>query len=241
MLSVQGVRKSFGGVAAVDGASLTLLSGKITGLIGPNGAGKTTLFNLISGTVAAEAGTIALGGRDVTAFAVEGRARAGISRTFQLARPFRNLTVREHLALALEHDDDAVSAIWNKGTETEVMRWLARVGLDVSPDTRAADLSYGQGKLLGIAMAIAHPHSVLLMDEPVAGVNPVLRERIAELLRSLRAEGETILLIEHDMGFVMPLADHVYVMDHGRMIAQGTPEEVRRDPAVLSAYLGEQL
>jgi ABC-type branched-subunit amino acid transport system ATPase component len=218
----------------------------ITGIIGPNGAGKTTLFNLLSGTTKPDAGRILLNARDITALPAESRARLGMSRTFQLSRPFRNLTVRDHLLLSRRGDDDLFWKSFIRGSREDgedagLRRSLELVGLDVPFQAQAADLSYGQSKLLGIAMALTHPHRLLLLDEPVAGVNPVIRERIAALLRNLRAQGETMLVIEHDMQFVMQLADQVVVMDRGRVIAEGSPEAAQKDPDVLAAYLGEQL
>ncbi len=246
MLTATNLSKRFGGVHAVENVSFEILEGQITALIGPNGAGKTTLFNLLSGTVSVDEGNISLRGKDITHAPVETCARLGLSRTFQLARPFRNLTVFDHLALASTSDDDRLWSGWIRARARQAdfkgyTTVLKRVGLEVSLQTSAADLSYGQSKLLAIAMALIHPHIMLLLDEPVAGVNPVLRERIAELLHELRQDGETVLLIEHDMGFVMPLADHMIVMDRGKIIAKGTPKEMQKDAAVLQAYLGEQL
>lgn len=227
---IRHLSKYFDGVLAVDDISFDISQGTITALIGPNGAGKTTVFNLLSGTIEADHGKIALAEIDLTRCSVEARARRGFSRTFQLSRPFRNLTVCDHLLLARKSQ-----------SEEDMRASLERVGLTISLDAKAADLSYGQNKLLGIAMALAHPHTILLFDEPVAGVNPVIRDEIASLLQRLRAAGETILLIEHDMAFVMALADRVIVMDRGRIIAEGNPEDVKKDPAVLGAYLGAQL
>ncbi|TAL20136.1 ABC transporter ATP-binding protein [Patescibacteria group bacterium] len=245
MLQALNLKKYFGGVAAVDGATLLAAKGKITALIGPNGAGKTTFFNLLSGTLLPDAGELLLAGETITRLPSEERARRGLSRTFQLSRQFKNLTVGDHLHLAREQDDDKFwKSLWVRrqtSGEAELRAILSKVGLELALKTYAAELSYGQAKLLGLAMALLHPHKILLLDEPVAGVNPVIREKIAELLRALRSEGETVLLIEHDIRFVMPLADNVVVMDRGRAIAAGSPAEIQRDPAVLGAYLGEQL
>ncbi|MSR85511.1 ABC transporter ATP-binding protein [Candidatus Uhrbacteria bacterium] len=247
MLTATNLKKSFGGVAAVDHASCTIEQGKITALIGPNGAGKTTFFNLLSGTIEPDAGSIILLGEDLTTHNAEERARHGISRSFQLSRPFRNLTVAEHLLLALDDEDDQFwKSLFNDGKRDQVAmkrvhEVMKMVGLDVPASHAGADLSYGQGKLLGIAMALIHPHRLMLLDEPVAGVNPVIREAISSILMKLREEGETIFVIEHDMGFIMPLADQVIVMDHGKILAQGTPEQIKRNPEVLHAYLGQQL
>lgn len=230
----------------MERVSFTVPAGQITALIGPNGAGKTTLFNLLSGTQVPDVGHIHLREEEITKTSVDERARLGISRTFQLARPFRNLTVFDHLALAQSQGDDSLWSGWVKAPNEQKL-WqqsenvLKEVGLDVPLYAFAADLSYGQSKLLAIAMALVHPHELLLLDEPVAGVNPVLRERMAVLLSQLRSQGETILIIEHDMGFVMPLADQVVVLERGKVVAIGTPQEIQKDEEVLRAYLGEQL
>jgi ABC-type branched-subunit amino acid transport system ATPase component len=245
MLTATKLNKSFGGVQAVNNASFRAKTGLITALIGPNGAGKTTLFNLISGTMNADQGLLEFNGRDIANLSCEHRARLGMSRTFQLARPFRNLTIREHMLLAMDDKDDvfwrSIFAHDSLEADDRITKLLKRIGLDIDLDTPADSLSYGQGKLLGIAIALIHPHRILLMDEPVAGVNPVLREQISNLLLELRQRSETILIIEHDMEFVMSIADHVIVLDRGAVIAEGKPEEIQKNPAVLNAYLGEQL
>lgn len=242
-LEVHDVAKSFGGNRVLDGVSFAVETGRITALIGPNGAGKTTLFNAISGVCPTDRGNISLFGDDLAGRSIEYRGRIGISRTFQLARPFRYLTVRDHLLLSASQEDDrflpALLGNTVDATDAQCLRALDRVGLDVDLQMLASELSYGQGKLLAIAMALIHPHRILLFDEPVAGVNPVLREHISHVFDRLRSDGETILLIEHDMAFVMPLCDWIVAMDRGRVIAQGTPEIVRADTAVLAAYLGQ--
>lgn len=242
MLGVQGLTKVYGGIRAVDDCTFAVLPRKITALIGPNGAGKTTVFACVSGLTAPDAGTVLLGDRDLTRATPWDRARAGISRTFQQVRLWRHLTVEEHLLLALHDGDDRIAAVFGRDTDaqrTAVRAALDRVGLPAEAlNQTSADLSYGQSKLLELARALLFPHQLLLLDEPVAGVNPILRAQIAEILRGLRTDGETILLIEHDMDFVRALADRVIVMAEGRVLLEGTAEEVLGHPEVLEAYLG---
>ena len=238
LLSINNLSKHFGGVQAVKGCAFDVQPNTITALIGPNGAGKTTVFNLVSGLIEADSVSVVLAGTDLTNLAAHRRARAGLSRTFQLVRLFKNLTVREHVYLALHEDD--ISLLSKDGPEFEqkMIDVLKTVGLEKPAETLAPDLSYGQQKLLDLARALAKPHQLLMLDEPVAGVNPVLRERFKTLLKELKAKGETILVIEHDMDFVRSVADHVIVMDQGAVLAQGKPEEVLSDKRVLEAYLG---
>lgn len=226
-MQVTNIRKRFGGVAAVDGCSFSIAPQKITALIGPNGAGKTTLFNIIGGLVKPDAGTIMLDKQNVTDMTPHRRARLGISRTFQLPRIFRNMTVEENLRLA------------RPDVTKEAMRdVLEQVKLKKSLDAEAASLSYGQQRLLEIARALIFPHKLLLLDEPTAGVNPVVRHEIAAILKQLKKQGKTVLLIEHDMDFVMSVSDEIVVMEEGRVLMQGTPATVRKDKRVLEAYLG---
>lgn len=243
MLALDHVTKAFGGVRAVDDCHFEIQKKRITALIGPNGAGKSTVFNLVSGVETPDAGNISFVGRDITHVPVHTRARLGISRTFQTVRLFKNLTVYENLAIvATAHDENPLRAFLPAAPHTKsIEAALHRVGFDAPHDRRAAELSYGQQKLLSLARALLLPHALLLLDEPVAGVNPVLRERFKELFNDLKAHGETLLIIEHDMDFVMGLADRVIVMDAGRVLTEGPPSEVQHDPRVLEAYLGEQI
>ncbi|MEZ5335407.1 MAG: ATP-binding cassette domain-containing protein [Methanolobus sp.] len=168
-------------------------------------------------------------------------ARLGVSRTFQDVKLFPNLTIREHLQIAMSDSDEKLFANLLKSKREEdrkILEVMELVGLDKPLNTYATDLSYGQRKLLDLAIAIAKPHSLLMLDEPVAGVNPRLRDSIKDILRELNSRGESILLIEHDMNFVMDLVDHIFVMDSGKVIAEGVPEEIQNDPYVLAAYLG---
>jgi len=169
-------------------------------------------------------------------------AKSGISRTFQEVRLFRNLTIQDHLEIALSESDEQVfSSIFvkQKSSVRRIKEILSLVHLDKPLGTFAIDLSYGQRKLLDLAVAIAKPHSLLLLDEPVAGVNPHVRREIKGILRTLNKKGETIIIIEHDMNFVMDMADHIFVMDYGRIIAQGKPKQIQNNKKVLDAYLGD--
>lgn len=246
ILDVHNLTKKFGGVVAADCVSFGVAPQTITALIGPNGAGKSTVFNLISGTEAPDSGKITFDGNQISTLPPFRRARLGISRTFQTVRIPRNLTAREFLIVAATPDDEyffqSVFARKNCNRDHELRAALSTVGLPPEIlERRGTDLSYGQSKLLSLAAAILHPHHLLMLDEPVAGVAPVLRNQLKDILRDLRFRGETILLIEHDMDFVMSLADRVIVMEAGRVLTQGTPDEIRNDPRVLEAYLGEQL
>jgi len=245
MLKIQKLKKYFGGVRAVDGCSFNISEGKITALIGPNGSGKTTIFNLISGILKANSGKILFNNKNITNKEAFEISNLGTSRLFQQARLFDNLTVRENLALAIEDED---TKFWknlfrrNKLSEEkrEKIRGISElVGISELQNNLGRNLSYGQKRLVGIARAILNYHTLLILDEPVAGVNPLLRKRIAEILIKLKEKGETILLIEHDMNFTLNLADNVIVLDQGKVIAEGTPSRIKRDKKVLEAYLGE--
>lgn len=233
LLVIEGLSKRFGGLLAVDNASLAVREGAITGLIGPNGAGKTTLFALASGFLEPSAGRVTFAGEDVTAEAPHLRARRGIARTFQIVQPFQGLTVRENIAVGayLRHAgrDAAMAAA------EEVAR---EVGLAPLLDTPAAALTVAGRKRLELARALATTPRLLLLDEVLAGLNPSEVRDILPVLRGIRARGVTILMIEHVMQAVMNLCDHVYVLAQGRMIAEGPPRAVCEDAAVIEAYLG---
>ncbi len=241
-LEVKEVYKAFGGVKALNGCSFAVEKGKITALIGPNGSGKSTIFNVISRILKEDAGTVVLQGNDVTAVKDFAVARQGVARTFQQVRLFKNLTIQEHLEIAMDEQDEGMLKNLfrrKRGGLQRIREVLAIVGLDKPLSTYATDLSYGQRKLLDLAIAIAKPHSVLMLDEPVAGVNPALRQEIKRILRDLHANGETILVIEHDMNFVMDLAEYIFVLDQGKVIAAGKPKTIQNNKKVLNAYLGE--
>lgn len=244
MLKIQNLVKHFGGVKAVDGCDFSVEKNSITALVGPNGAGKTTVFQLISGLIEADQGTIFFEDQNILLLPAFRRARLGISRTFQLSRLFRNLNIEDNLLLALREDDDQWLKMFVRGSRGDeqqrdrIREIMDFVGLDKDPKTIATDLSYGQQKLFDLARALVNPHSLLMLDEPVAGVNPVLRNQFKDMLKELKRTGETILLIEHDMDFVHAVADTVVVMDQGRVLAQGQPEVALKDERVLEAYLG---
>ncbi len=243
ILSVRKVCKNFGGIKALDNCNMTIERGQITAIIGPNGSGKTTLFNVISRIIPLDKGRIKLNDIDVTKYPPYKISKSGISRTFQDVRLFSNLTIKDHLAIATSKDDEGLFYNFFRGSKLKINKIkiaLKLVGLDKPLDTLGSDLSYGQRKLLDLAVGIAKPHKVLMLDEPVAGVNPLLRRRIKKILMKLRKVGETIVLIEHDMNFVMDIADYIFVLDAGKVIAHGKPKEIQNNKKVLSAYLGEK-
>ncbi|XVS66582.1 ABC transporter ATP-binding protein [Actinosynnema sp. CA-299493] len=239
-LRVEGLTKSYGGMRAVDDASVEFRHGRINALIGPNGSGKTTFFDCVTGMVKPDAGTVTYQGRDITGRPAHKIAHAGIGRSFQLCRVFPRLTAVENL-LAAVRPGSVPRALAPARLRSDVDRataWLTRVGIEHLADVEARDLSYGQQKLLELAGVLMAEPETILLDEPAGGVNPALVERIGELVRSLNAEGRTFLIVEHNMDVVMSLSDHVVVFDRGRPIASGPPAAVRADPLVLAAYLG---
>jgi ABC-type branched-subunit amino acid transport system ATPase component/ABC-type branched-subunit amino acid transport system permease subunit len=241
LLSVSGATKRFGGLTAVDGADLTVEGGSITALIGPNGSGKTTLFNLITGTMQADAGEITFDGKRIDRLAPWSRGHLGLGRTFQVTRLFKDMTVLQNVVAPLPDGRvrtmfaDAVS-----GAEASRAKDLLDiVGLGRLGGQRAGDLSYGQQKLVELAQVLMLEPKLILLDEPAGGVNPSLLGRLTEVIRELNAGGVTFLVVEHNIPLVLGLCDPVYVFARGRSIAQGPPERIRQDPVVLDAYLGD--
>lgn len=241
LLAVEGVSKAFGGIRALDGCSINVERGTITGLIGPNGSGKTTLFNVITGYERLDSGQVSFRDQTITNASPARVFRMGLGRTFQLTRIFPRLTVLENMHVAVQRNDfKGLISRWSASHEhNRAMELLDFVGLTHLKDQAASTLSFGQKKLLEFAFVLIAEPQVILLDEPAGGVNPTMVNYLADRIRTLNQRGVTFLVVEHNMEFVMNLCDKVMVMHRGTRIAEGTPAEVRANPAVLEAYLGE--
>ena len=237
VLEVRDVTVRFGGVTAVDGVSLTVRAGLVTGLIGPNGAGKTTLFNVISGLQAPQRGEVVFGGKNLRHVSPSGRSRAGLGRTFQRLEAFGSLTVRENVLVAIEIRQ-GLRWMRSAAQRAEADRLLTQVGIAEYADRRADAVPTGVARLLEVARSLATEPRLLLLDEPSSGLVETETERFGLLLRKLAEQRRAIVMVEHDMGLVMSTCDYVYVLDFGKVIAAGTPAEIRSDPRVQQAYLG---
>jgi ABC-type branched-subunit amino acid transport system ATPase component len=250
LLEVRGLRQRFGGITALDGADLTVAAGRITGLIGPNGAGKTTLFNAVTGALRPNSGAVTFDGRDVTGWRPDRLAGIGLSRTFQIARGLAQLTVLENLILYGKHQpgETFLAAVLHtpasRAREAELRTRAIGVARELDllhvGDNRAIDLSGGQKKLLELGRALMAEPKLIMLDEPAAGINPTLAKRLGEHVLALKDRGMTFLIIEHNMGLVAALCDHVVVLAQGKRLAEGPFAELRADRRVQDIYMGHR-
>ena len=249
ILQLQGLRKAYGQLRAVDGVDLSVASGSLTGLIGPNGAGKTTTFDLIAGAQRCDSGRIVFQGQSIENLAPNAIFRRGLARTFQVPRPFAQMTVLENVLIApLNQIGERLYAKWwwagrvsaqERALQERAREVLELCALSDKASLLAGQLSGGQQKLLELARVLMIDPQMILLDEPAAGVNPSLLETLMERVQLLHRRGITFLLIEHNMDLVMRVCQHVIVMAQGQVLAQGTPQEVQDNPQVLDAYLGQ--
>jgi len=244
ILRIEGLSKRFGGVVAVDDVSLDVLPGEIHALIGPNGAGKTTIVHHLSGALPPDAGRIVFDGRDITRLAVHQRVALGLARSYQITSIFRRFTVLDNFALAVQARSGSSLAFWRPlaaegALFDEARRLVAEVGLAGSEDALAGNLAHGAQRQLEVGLALATRATILLLDEPTAGMGPEEAQRMIAFLQRLKGS-VTILLIEHDMDAVFRLADRISVLVNGRVIATGLPADIRANAEVRRAYLGEE-
>ena len=249
-LQIDGLRKEFGGITAVDDATFQVERGSLTGLIGPNGAGKSTTFNLITGMIEPDAGTVTFDGEDITGLAPHAIANRGLVRTFQIARELQDMTVLENMMLAPKSQRG--ESLWRSVTpgfrgsvidqESDLLDRVWKVleffDIDHIAEEYAGNLSGGQRKLLELARALLTDPDVLLLDEPFAGVNPSLEKRLLAHIHELREQGYTFLLVEHDMDLIMENCERVIVLHQGRILTEGSPAEIQANDEVIEAYLG---
>lgn len=245
LLAVRGLCKQFGGVVATDEVSLDVREGEIHALIGPNGAGKTSLIAQLSGSLKPDRGRLLLAGRDITDLSQHRRVRLGLARSYQITRLFKSFSVLDNLALAVQARSGSSLSFWRAVARERVLFDEARVvlddiGLAARADSPAGSLSHGEQRALEVGLALATRPRLLLLDEPMAGTGPQESARMIELIARLRGR-TTLLLVEHDVDAVFRLADRVSVLVSGRVIASGDPQAVRSDPAVITAYLGDEV
>lgn len=231
-LHVTGIRKRFGGLVALDGCTFTCEPGAVTGLVGPNGSGKSTLFNTVTGIVKPDAGEVTLAGRQMTRLRPHQIARSGIARTFQTTRLFGSLSVMQNVLLGA-HGDASSDA------QERAVALLDRLGVAALAERSADQLSFGQRRLAELARALINRPAFVLLDEPFAGLSPVIAEDLAQHIALLPAQGVGVVLVEHDLAMVTRLCPRIVVLHRGKVIADGTPDDIRRDEVVMSSYLGE--
>jgi branched-chain amino acid transport system ATP-binding protein len=250
ILEVKGLTRNFGGLTAVDQVNLEVDEREIRGIIGPNGAGKTTLFNVISGFLAPTNGRVLFRGKDVTRMPAHAKVKEGIVRTFQLTNLFMDMTAFENTSIGCHKNyrEGIFSQFFHTASARgEYKRWdrearaiLEFMGLDSFGETFARNLPFGHQRILGVCIALATKPALLLLDEPVAGMNPGETRMMMDLIRKIRDDGVTVLLVEHDMAAVMNLCEKISVLDYGKKIAEGSPQEIKKERAVIEAYLGSE-
>jgi len=250
MIRLHSVDKSYGALKVLHGIEAEILEGETLAIIGPNGAGKTTLFKVMTGEVGCEAGTVEFLGKDVTKEPAYRRARAGMGRTFQMARIFKDMTAEENIVVAIEaraknmgqRDTPWYQVRPSRATVDEAREILARLSLERKARIAAAQLSHGDKKRLELGITLAGRPKVLMLDEPTAGMSPSERVGVTELIRSISGKGSglTVIMTEHDMGVIFGLADRIMVMNQGRKIAEGSIDDIRADPVVRDVYLGKE-
>src|SRR5687767_10183030 len=245
MLEIKGLYKHFGGVVAVDRVDLSVRAGEVHALIGPNGAGKTTLIAQVSGSLAADAGEIRFLGEDLTRKPQHFRVKAGLARSYQITSIFRRFSVLDNLALAVQARSGSSLSFWRPVTSEKALFDEAasiskEIGLQDKLSSLAVTLAHGEQRALEVGLALATRPKLVLLDEPMAGMGPEESQRMIELIRRIRAQ-VTVLLVEHDMDAVFRLADRISVLVNGRIVASGTPQEIRADAEVRRAYLGDEV